>query len=159
VRAFLLAVFGLLAAACSASVEPKASTPSVSDSGKYREHCEAFESMDFGAKRAAALRGHTWVSSGDEREPLRGVQVAARHLATGKLHYVTTGADGAFDIPALSAGEYEVWSCLDGFDELRFRLVVDPKSTAKGLDLYVGPSEASGRRDVVPEEKSPSPGT
>jgi len=151
-----LLLVGLLAASCSTSVAAKASESSVADSEKFRDHCEAFESLDFGTKRAAALRGHTWVSNGAEREPLRGVQVAARHLATGELRYATTAADGAFDIPALSPGEYEVWSCLEGFDELRFRLVVDPKSTAAGLDLYVGPSEASGRRDVVPEEKASS---
>lgn len=156
-RARLLLVVGLLAASCSASVERKASPSSVADSEAFRDHCEAFESLDFGTKHATALRGHTWVSNGAEREPLRGVQVAARHFATGELHYVTTAADGAFDIPALSAGEYEVWSCLDGFDELRFRLVVNTKSTFEGLDLYVGPSEASGRRDVVPEEGASSP--
>jgi len=158
VRAFLLAAFGLLAASCSASVEPKASAPPASDFGEFREHCEAFESMDFGTKRAGALRGHTWVSNGAAREPLRGVQVAARHVATRELRYATTGADGAFEIPTLSPGEYEVWSCLDGFDELRFHLVVDPQSTAGAFDLYVGPSEAPGRRDVVVGETT-SPGS
>ena len=121
----------------------------------FRENCEAFESLDFGERRATGLWGRTWVSSDADREPLQGVQVAARNLATGERHHVMSGADGAFDIAGLPAGAYEVWTCLDGFDEIRFRLVVDPQSTAAVIDLYFGPSEAPGRRDVVIEQPDP----
>lgn len=124
----------------------------------FREHCEAFESLDFGTRRAARLRGHAWVSYDADREPLQGVQVAARSLATGGLQHVMSGPDGSFDVAGLPAGDYDVWTCLDGFDELRFRLTVDPQSATVAIDLFIGPSEAPGRRDVIEKEAGPPPG-
>lgn len=150
---------GILVASCAASSGPGSPARAAAALGEFREHCEAFESLYFGTKHATALQGHAWVADDAGRDPLAGVQVAARHIGTGKLHYVTTGADGAFEIAALAAGEYDVWTCLDGYDELRFHLVVDPQSVAPAIDLYLGPSEASGRRDVVAGKGSSAPTT
>jgi hypothetical protein len=115
----------------------------------FREQCEMFESLDFGQKTAASLGGRTWVSTHGGTEPLPGVQVAAREFSSGKVAYAIASAEGEFALPTLESGEYEVWTCLDGFDELRFRLTLDPNSSAPGVDLYLGASEAPGRRDVV----------
>lgn len=161
-RATLLFAITILGVSC-ASGETKVRIPSSSQSeaeasaeASFREHCEAFESMDFGTKTAAVLRGRIWLSAGAERQPLAGVQIAAREPGTGEFRHVLTSDDGRFQVDSLVAGEYDVWTCLDGFDEVRFRLVLDPASTARWVDVYLGPSEALGRRDVVVGFDSPS---
>jgi len=88
-----------------------------------------------------------------EREPIADVQVTARSLSTGVIDYVVTRADGRFHVDSLAEGEYSVWTCLDGFDQARFRLRLDPGSKVKALDVFLAPSEAMGRRDVVGVEE------
>ena len=111
--------------------------------------CSPFESLDLGEIEAAALRGRTLAGTDDGAEPLPAVQVAARAEGSGEIEFVITGGDGSFAIQSLRPGAYDVWTCLEGFDELRFRLTIAPGSTGESLDLYVGPSEAPGRREVV----------
>lgn len=115
----------------------------------YREECVSFEDLDFGAKSARSLSGHVWVGTKDDSRPCGDVQVAARSTATGTLVYIHSAADGTYELKLNPGEEYDVWTCLDGFDELRFRFTIDSSSNAEGVDLYVGPSEAPGWRDVV----------
>lgn len=116
----------------------------------FRERCEYFEALEFGRFTVANLQGYAWQGmTGEPPSPVAGIQVVAHERRTGKLWYTLTGSDGAFAIPLLPPGDYEVWTCLDGFDELRFHVDLDPGSIASGVDLFVGPSEAPGRRDVV----------
>jgi hypothetical protein len=89
------------------------------------------------------------VSVQNEVDPLEGVQIAARNLLSDKLWHTVSDESGSFAIDSLPPGKYEVWTCLDGFDEIRFRFDLDSDSPTSHLDLYLGPSEASGRRDVV----------
>lgn len=132
----------------SARNEPgKGATPVRAEA--YQEKCEFFESLDFGTRTARTLSGRVWVGPREEVEPLKGVQVAARSVATGALVYALSAADGRYELEVAPGDEYDVWTCMDGFDELRFRLVVDSSSRAGGVDLYVGLSEAPGWRDVV----------
>jgi len=148
----VLAVF-TLTFACSAaskvaSHEHADGAESVA-SEQFRERCEAFEELVFGIEVSAALRGYAWVVDGTERRPLEGVQIAARETSSGKLKSVITGGDGEYELPGLPVGEYEVWTCLDGFDAVRFRLMLDPAATGERVDLYLRPAEAFGRVDVV----------
>jgi hypothetical protein len=125
------------------------STSKAVNTVEFREQCKMFESLDFGQKSAATLGGRTWVSTNGGTESLPGVQIAARELSSGKVAYAIASVEGRYALPTLRSGEYEVWTCFDGFDELRFRLTLDPTSSAPGIDLYLGASEAPGRRDVV----------
>jgi hypothetical protein len=64
-------------------------------------------------------------------------------------YYVLTSTEGDFDFGDLLPGEYLVWTCLDGFDEIRFELSLEHEAPHSRVDLYLGPSEALGKRDVV----------
>jgi hypothetical protein len=142
----------LLLVSCIRSEEPRSEDKSgiVTVTGEaYRDHCLSFESLDFGHKTAASLGGRSWLRLGDESNALAGVQVAAREISTGRIRYTVSGSDGEFRIDGLPEGEYDVWTCLDGFDELRFTLVVDLESSVTLFDLYLAPSESPGLRDVV----------
>lgn len=153
-RVPLLACLIVGAASCVESADlagSPASKPSIgtSEANAFKELCDHHESLDFGHRTISVLRGHVWVSTDEERIPLQGVQVAARNVSSRRLHYVSTAVDGGFSLSELPSAEYDVWTCMDGFDELRFRAALDPSSSALGLDLYLGPSEAPGRRDVI----------
>lgn len=160
---FLTLMVSLSITACSNASEPGPGARSAPSShpvvveqlaaAPFRESCEYFESLDFGRISATALRGHAWQGlAGEQSHPLAGVQIAARELRTGRIWHSHTQQDGSFEIPRLPPGEYEVWTCLDGFDESRFLLDVDPSSYVEGVDLFLAPSEAPGLRDVLPIE-------
>lgn len=148
----LLAALLVSAAFIGRILGDQPSSTSTSAGVAFREKCEMVESLEFGQKTARTLAGHVWVSAPRGVEPLKGLQIAARAVTSGKVAYEVTSAEGQFALLALPPGEYDVWTCLDGFDELRFRLILDPNSKATGIDLYVSPSEAPGRQDVVLRE-------
>lgn len=155
-RILIWACLLLMMAACSSGSglgEPAAEHGPRRDGGgpvrTMRKECIFFESHDFRQRLASSLKGHAWLDEGGKVTPLSDVQVAAQRVSDGREFFVVTREDGSFEITDLSPGAYEVWTCLDGFDELRFRFQIDPMSAIAGFDLYVGPSEASGRRDVV----------
>ena len=137
----------LLLASCASPARP---VPQVSPASAYRENCVYFESRDVGVFNATRLRGFTLNRFDGESTPLPGVQVAARSIATREVRFAFSSESGAFDVPSLPAGEYDIWTCLDGFDELRFRLVITPTSRFHGLQVFVGLSEGPGERNVVP---------
>ncbi len=109
-----------------------------------------FESRDVGVFSATGLRGLTLNRFDGESTPLPGVQVAARSIATQEVRFAFSSESGAFEVPSLAAGEYDVWTCLDGFDELRFRLTITATSPIHDLQLLVGLSEGGGERNVIP---------
>ena len=155
---FAIVLAALYAAPCEISKKghPTSSLEEEASSAvTFREHCEAFESLDFGTKTATGLHGHVWLGADIEPKPLEGVQIAAREVTSEALHYVVTKSDGQFQVDSLSSGEYDVWTCLDGFDQARFRLIVDPNSSLERVNIYLSPSEAAGRRAVVLEEEIP----
>jgi len=120
------------------------------DTMKVEHHqCESFEILDFGSVTARQLGGGAWVGSSPP-QPLRGVRVVAKRVATGEESLSLTSSDGSFDVGPLDAGQYEVSVCIEGFDELVFQLTIESTSEVTGLQLFLGPSEAAGRRDVVP---------
>lgn len=141
--------------ACSSSGDRAMSTgePVTSASvNAYSGECDSFEALDFGRITASALSGHAW-SGSTPAEPLQGVRITLTKPQTSEvLHQAVTSADGRFDFRPLPAGDYAVSACLDGFDENRFLLVIDPGSNIGRFDLFLGPSEAGGRRDVVTSE-------
>ena len=114
----------------------------------FRTDCLFFEAIEFGTITVARFQGTTWFGERDI-VLLPDVQIAARSVVTGKDRFQVTGSDGKYRFIDLPPGEYDVWTCLDGFDELRFRLVLDPNAEGSGVDLYVPLSEGSGRFDVV----------
>lgn len=115
----------------------------------FRDQCLFFESLDFGHRTTARLFGKTWLRNGQELKALVGVQLAAREVSTGLISYALTGPDGEFTVAPLRRGEYEVWTCIDGYDEIRFMLSINPESSVTGLDIYLAPSELSGHQAVV----------
>jgi len=117
----------------------------------FREKCICFEALLFGEKVASSLNGHTLVETDVALEALEAVQVAARSLSTGDVQYTVSKPDGSYEVGPLAEGGYEVWTCLDGFDELRFRLTVDHSSIYSGIDLHLRASEVgAGSVAVVP---------
>jgi hypothetical protein len=142
----------VISVSCGALEQPRTRKQDVDATTSFRERCIYFESMNFGEMRSSNLRGKTLFSDQGATEPLERVQVAARGIQSGLVWYVFSEKDGGFAIDTLPADEYEVWTCLDGFDELRFRLIVDPSSHVDQFELYLGPSEAAGRREVIPLE-------
>lgn len=113
--------------------------------------CQSFEVLDFGAFEARALRGNAW-SGSEPAQPLSGVLVVARATETGEIHSAVTSSDGSFDLQGIDGGEYAVSACLDGFDELQFRVTIEEEKSVEHFELFLGASEALGRRDVVPVE-------
>lgn len=154
IRIASLLLLPLLSGAC-ATQRPTPAKPSVSAPESFRQHCMHFLSQDFGPQVAGGLRGRVLSSTEGDPWPLPGAQIAAQRLDDGRLSYTLSGTDGSFCVDSLPPGEYEVWTCLDGFDEVRFRLRVDQKSSTRGFDLYLAPSETGGRHDVVPLEADP----
>lgn len=122
--------------------------------------CAPFESIQFGSRSGSALRGMTLLEEDGSVNPLDDVQIAALNLEDGVVRGVLTGPDGAFSFDELPAGRYEVWTCKEGFDEIRFQLSLDPASPVRGFQLFLGPSEQTGRRDVVEiiDDSKPLPG-
>ncbi|HQP88011.1 MAG TPA: carboxypeptidase-like regulatory domain-containing protein [Thermoanaerobaculia bacterium] len=153
-RAVLLAVVLSQLSQVSGCTHAPSTPRAVGDVGlagrPFYEHCSYFESRQLAPQVARELRGRVWVSTEVPALPLSNAQVAARRSRSGEIYYTFSGPDGVFDMSAVSPGEYEVWACLEGFDEIRFRVVVQRDSSNIGLDLFLGPSEAGGRRDVVP---------
>lgn len=151
VRIFSLLLLPFLTGVCTTQRWTPAG-PSVPAPESFRQHCMHFLSQEFGPQVAGGLRGRVWSSTEGEPWPLPGAQIAAQRLDDGRLSYALSGTDGSFSVDSLPPGEYEVWTCLDGFDEVRFRLRVDQKSSTVGFDLYLAPSETGGRHEVVPLE-------
>jgi endonuclease YncB( thermonuclease family) len=127
--------------------------------GGFRETCEHAVSYDFGKRSASRLRGRAILEDGKESSPIEGIQIAVRELGGSGVRHVLSDARGEFDLGGLEAGKYSVWTCLDGFDEIRFELEIGPESRFEWADLYVGLSESGGRRDVVMRESDTDRGS
>src|SRR5688572_1940486 len=70
---------------------------------------------------------------------MAGVQVRVASPATGLERYVPTSADGRYDFPVLSAGEYLVSAQFPGFQEtVRTVFVEAGVTTASDFVLLVG---------------------
>jgi hypothetical protein len=124
---------------------------------KFRAECSHFESLDFGRFSAKRLQGHVSAATRGGFVPMPGVQVAARQSMSGSITFAVSDQQGGFDLGALSPGDYQVWTCLDGYDELRFLVTIDVDSSILGFDMLVGPSEARSPRGVVPLTEAPGP--
>jgi hypothetical protein len=125
----------------------------VVSSEPFYKDCRSSNALRFEERAAKGLQGMAIVSTtSGQPDLLEGLQVAAREISTGKTIYALTDTHGTFELGYLPAGEFEVWTCLDGFDELRFRLVVDPGSPVDRFQLYLATSGVPGRRDVVSVE-------
>jgi hypothetical protein len=111
--------------------------------------CTPFESIQFNARSGSALQGATLVEEDGTMIPLGDVQIAAVNLEDGVVRGGVSGPGGAFSVDGLPQGRYEVWTCKEGFDEVRFQLSLDPASPVRGFQFFLGPSEQQGRRDVV----------
>jgi hypothetical protein len=93
-----------------------------------------------------AIRGVLHDSSG---AVLPHAAVTARNTATGESRSVTTGDDGAYVIPELTAGEYEVTAAAPGFKHhfsVRARVEVGVDTN---LDLTIFPTSSDIRVEVV----------
>ncbi len=127
------------------------SRPAVGQLPPFRDECACLESLVFNDRAASSLNGHTLVETDRGFVPLDGVQVAARSLSSGDLRYTLTRPDGSFKITPLPDGHYDVWTCLDGFDEVRFRLAIDRDSEFVGIEFHLRASESgAGSVAVVP---------
>lgn len=111
--------------------------------------CSTFESLHFGRKSLSELRGNVWFSAGGSQEALPGVQLAVRKKGTDRVLYALAGRKGEFEFDALPAGDYEVQTCFEGFDDVSFDLTLKPEAPHSAVDLYLAPSEGLGARDVV----------
>ena len=137
-----LAALALAGASCT-------EVPRGSVGMKFRSHCQQFEVVAFDKKYSArAVAGRTLVETDDGSEPLSGVQVAVKNLATKRVQFTVSGPDGRFSLPRLRPGLYETWTCFDGFDELEFKIRLAPDGPPGELLLLLGPSESGGIRDV-----------
>jgi hypothetical protein len=92
------------------------------------------------------------MSEGQGSKPIAEVQIAARPAAGGATKFVFSDDAGAFDLDSLPPGEYDVWTCLDGYDEARFRLLISDSAPARAVDIFLRPSEAIARFEVVPRD-------
>jgi len=119
--------------------------------------CKTFEVLDFGTKSASALRGFVHVADGEDHSPLPGATVAAREISKGRVVYSQSDSNGQYKIGELSPGQYEVWSCIDGFDMVIFTLVVDPEILEDRIDIVLSPSESAGVSKVVVQRSRAEP--
>lgn len=145
----------------SLAPDPLGSTANVDALEKvstFVDDCESFETIEFGQIEAVSLAGHVLVGAGPP-VPLRGVQVAAKRHDRGQVSFTVTSETGFFEIEGLAAGKYEVWTCAEGYDRIQFDLLLESNSATRGIDIYTGPSEAGGRREVVPLTTQPGPST
>jgi hypothetical protein len=100
-----------------------------------------------------ALRGT--VLDAATRRPLAG---QALRLVDGKgaeLAQLTSGADGAYTMPALPCGQY----VLQIGQELRMRLAVENDAKVQQLDIVLpqGPAKPQGPKKVVPQDPKTVP--
>lgn len=126
----------------------------------WGDTCDAFETLDVGSFAATAVRGRTLMSVDGEESVLAGVRINVRRPDHGIVAEGLSDSAGYFDFPELGPGTYLVNACYGGFDELRLRVAVAPDGRdVEALILYLGPSEAPGRRGVVPQLASSGPGS
>lgn len=144
----LLLPLGTLACRYGNATTPDLHHSNTPPAATFKEHCDSFEILNFGNVTAARLAGYAWLGS-EPPQPLQGVQIAAKANRTGELRYSVSSTDGAYELASLPPGQYEVWTCIEGFDELRFQLLLDPHTTTTGVDLYLTASEGPGRPNVV----------
>lgn len=115
----------------------------------YQETCDCFETLILGSFTVQSLEGTTLVGSDeDSAQALTDVQIEAINKETQETLHTFSDEDGRFSLSELEPGTYKVWTCLDAFDSLEFEIVVDPEAEAEALLLWIGPSEAGGKRDV-----------
>jgi hypothetical protein len=86
------------------------------------------------AQTAATLTGNVRDASGGA---LPGVQLTARHTATGLTRTTTSGADGRYVFAGLAVGEYSVRAELSGFRSLTREAVVLTVGETASLPLVM----------------------
>jgi hypothetical protein len=131
--------------------------PRSSIAASQRKECKSFGIADLGEFWTARFSGRVLLDDSpfatSAGVPLPGVEISATNQKSGKTVFVVAAADGSYDLD-LKPGLYEVRTCQEGFDELRFELTVDPSAEGNRVDLFVGISEGGGRRDVEVYSKS-----
>ncbi|MHB0970841.1 MAG: TonB-dependent receptor [Thermoanaerobaculia bacterium] len=83
---------------------------------------------------------------------LPGVTVTARNVATGSTRTAVSGAGGAFTMPLLAVGVYEVTAELDGFQTARFQSVQVNIGTQASLAITM---RASVAQTITVEAQAP----
>jgi hypothetical protein len=96
----------------------------------------------------AAFRGNVSAGSRTDASPLAGVQIQVREVRSGKVSSTVSDGRGAFQFDGLPRGQYDAWTCFDGFDRIVFRLAIEPHSRVKDLELFLRPAEAGGEIGV-----------
>lgn len=91
---------------------------------------------------AGRIEGRAVVGDGDDFEGLADVQVAARSLRTKRVVFVISDSAGRFTLPRLDTGDYEVSTCLDGFDSVEFTVRVAREAEQGTFLLFLPPSES-----------------
>ena len=88
----------------------------------------------FAQSYRGSIRGEVRDQSG---AVVAGAAVRARNLATGEERSITTGPDGAYVLPELGAGDYEVTAEAQGFQpsKLKVAVLVGAETVA---DIVVG---------------------
>jgi hypothetical protein len=95
--------------------------------------------------------------------PLPGVTVNVINQETGLVRSTVTGSDGAFRLPSLPVGVYEVTAELDGFATVTVESVKLNVATERALEITMSPASVEESITVIDDapliQTSPSIGT
>lgn len=95
-----------------------------------------FAGSAFGQTTGTTLSGTVSASSG---APVAGAKISIKNLATSQSTEAQTSSSGAYEIPNLASGDYELTLSADGFDTLSQKVTITADLTLT-LNLTLKPS-------------------
>jgi hypothetical protein len=114
----------------------------------------------FAQTAGSTLVGHVTDKDGG---PLPGVTVTAKNAETGLSRSTVTGSDGAFRLPSLPVGSYDVNAELSGFAPVTVQAVRLNVATERSIEITMGQASLQEEITVVDEaplvQTSPTIGT